>query len=545
MGVSVFLCIYAVYIYLLGYALPRTSAVAAAGGPMDLAGISDSGSVRASVIGGFSLPLRSGSSLSRKGVLFLLIPGMFQLLVMAILLRLDHSYEAAHKLQLRSTRITTTGHELLTLLVDAETGMRGYALTGNAVFLQPYVSAQIKLPSEMDTLHRYSSGPPPAGSEDVEQRATEVLAYHKLIRGWIAAGERARAVESIARQEGKRLMDREREAMAVFLAANERGAREREARAAEARNRFIIAVGAASAIEIGLTIALAMLFARGIAYRLRILVENTQRLESGEPLHETIDGNDEIAELDRRFHDMAATLARNDRELRDVNSDLESFSYSVSHDLRAPLRAVNGYAQMLEEDYGQSFDDEARRFVSVIRSEAQRMGTLIDALLSFSRLGKRDVARSPVDMTALARQVFAGIGAPARFISEEAPPASGEPAMLRQVLENLLGNAVKFSRNASAPLIEFGGRGEGELNTYWVRDNGTGFDMRHADRLFGIFQRLHTDDEYEGTGVGLAIVHRIVTRHGGRVWAESKPGQGATFYFSLPAADVEERKVAS
>jgi signal transduction histidine kinase len=469
---------------------------------------------------------------------------MFQILVIGVLLRLDYIYESAHELQLRSTRIITTGHELLALLLDVETGMRGYALTGNPSFLQPYHLAKAKLPREMETLRRYSPGPPPAGSEDVEKRAGEVLAYHERMTALIAAGERARAVESIAAQEGKQLMDREREVMTVFLAENERGAREREARAAEARNRFILAVGAASAIEIGLTIGLAALFARGVAYRLRILVENTQRLESGEPLHETIAGTDEIAELDRSFHDMAATLARNDRELRDVNSDLESFSYSVSHDLRAPLRAVNGYAQMLEEDYGPSLDAEARRFVSVIRSEAQRMGALIDALLSFSRLG-RDAGRSPVDMTALARLVFDGIGAPVRFVSDDAPPAAGEPAMIRQVLENLLGNAVKFSRNASAPLIEFGGRAEGELNTYWVRDNGAGFDMRHADRLFGIFQRLHSDDEYEGTGVGLAIVHRIVTRHGGRVWAESKPGQGATFYFSLPPAEAAERSTAS
>jgi signal transduction histidine kinase len=485
-------------------------------------------------------------SLSRKGVLLVLVPGIFQVLVIGVLLKLDRSFEAEHQLRLRSREIVSSGHELLTLLVDAETGMRGYALTGNPIFLQPYEIAHTRLPREMKVLSHRAPGPPPFGSDDVQRRAASVIAYHQNMRTWIAAGQRDRAVESIARLDGKRLMDAERDALAIFLDTNERRANEREAGESAARSRFTTAVIAASAIEIGVTIGLAVIFARSVARRLRIVLDNTQRLENSEPLHETIGGSDEIAEIDHRFHDMAATIARNERELRDANGELESFSYSVSHDLRAPLRAVNGYAQMLEEDHGPSLDLEARRFLGVIRSEAQRMGTLIDALLSFSRLGKREIDRSPIDVSALAQQVFNGLHAPApvRFVCGDAPPASGEPAMLRQVFENLIGNAVKFSRNSASPLVEFGGRSEGALNVYWIRDNGAGFEMRHADRLFGIFQRLHTDQEYEGTGVGLAIVHRIVTRHGGNIWAESPPGSGATFFFSLPPAEVERRSVA-
>ena len=212
---------------------------------------------------------------------------------------------------------------------------------------------------------------------------------------------------------------------------------------------------------------------------------------------------------------MSATLAHNERELREANADLESFSYSVSHDLRAPLRAVSGYAQMLEEDYRDSLDGEARRYIGVIRNEAGRMGELIDAILTFSRLGRRQINRNPVNVTALARQVFDDLQAPPEvaFVCGEMPEAVADPILLRQVLENLIGNAIKFSRTRPAPRIEVCGHREGDRNVYWVRDNGTGFDMRYADKLFGVFQRLHNDD-YEGTGVGLAIVHRLVARHG-------------------------------
>ncbi len=197
---------------------------------------------------------------------------------------------------------------------------------------------------------------------------------------------------------------------------------------------------------------------------------------------------------------------------------------------------MDGYARMLEEDYGASLDEEGRRLLSVVRQSSARMGRLIDDLLQFSRLGRQEPAKQPVDMAGLAREVAAELGSASSAAIEigELPRATADRALMRQVWANLVGNALKYSGKRADPRIEVGGREEGAESLYWVRDNGVGFDMRYADKLFGVFQRMHSQDEFEGTGVGLATVQRIIRRHGGRIWAESKLGQGTTFYFSLP-----------
>jgi signal transduction histidine kinase len=225
-------------------------------------------------------------------------------------------------------------------------------------------------------------------------------------------------------------------------------------------------------------------------------------------------------------------------ELEAVNKELSSFSYSVSHDLRAPLRAVDGYARMLEEDYAARLDEEGRRLLGVIRDSAGRMGQLIDDLLNFSRLGRQPMARHLVDTAALVSEVVQEVRgqSPASIEVRDLALAQGDRALLKQVWVNLVGNALKYSAKRDAARVEIGSQVEGEENIYWVRDNGAGFDMRYAAKLFGVFQRLHSSDEFAGTGVGLAIVQRVVSRHGGRVWAEGKPGEGACFFFSLPRA---------
>ncbi len=228
-------------------------------------------------------------------------------------------------------------------------------------------------------------------------------------------------------------------------------------------------------------------------------------------------------------------LARRTRDLEAANEELEAFSYSVSHDLRAPLRAIAGFVDVLEDEKAELLDDEGRRLLRIISSNAVRMGELIDDLLRFSRLGRVPLADGLVDMRALAASVIDELGAAAVCeVSTALPPCHGDAAVLRQVWTNLVGNALKFSRSASAPRVEIGGRIDGDAAVYSVRDNGVGFDMTHAANLFGVFERLHDPAEFEGTGVGLAIVKRVVERHGGRVWAESRPGLGAAFFFSLP-----------
>ena len=235
-------------------------------------------------------------------------------------------------------------------------------------------------------------------------------------------------------------------------------------------------------------------------------------------------------ELEQRVRDRTA-------ELQAANRELEAFSYSVSHDLRAPLRAVDGYALMLEEDYAGSLDAEGKRLLGVVRSEAGRMGHLIDDLLRFSQVGRRPMQRAQVDMGALASEVIAELAAAhpkARVELGNLPAASGDRALLRHVWTNLVANALKYSARHESPRVEVGGRIDGVEHVYWVRDNGAGFDMRYHEKLFKVFQRLHGEDEFEGTGAGLAIVQRVVARHGGRCWGEGAVGKGACFSFALP-----------
>ncbi len=233
-------------------------------------------------------------------------------------------------------------------------------------------------------------------------------------------------------------------------------------------------------------------------------------------------------------------------ELTAANRDLEAFSYSVSHDLRAPLRAVDGYAKLLEEEHAQQLDAEGRRFLSAVRANSQRMGQLINDLLAFSRLGRAPLRTYPVQLDELVRQAVDELrpdwdGRGIDFTIGRLGSVKADPALLKQVLINLLSNAIKFTRKANAARVEVGCRDEIEegRKIYYVKDNGDGFDMRYADKLFGVFQRLHRPDEYEGSGVGLAIVQRIVNRHGGRIWADATPGAGATFYFTLQPVAIE------
>jgi len=227
--------------------------------------------------------------------------------------------------------------------------------------------------------------------------------------------------------------------------------------------------------------------------------------------------------------------------LEAANKELEAFSYSVSHDLRAPLRAVDGYARMLEEDYGAKLDAEGTRILRAVRTNGQRMAQLIDDLLAFSRLGRAAVRAQSVDMNALVEHVLNELysetdGRRIEFVVGRLGTAEVDPALFKQALTNLLSNAIKFTRDCNPAVIEIGCEqesGAGTSMVYFVKDNGAGFDMKYYEKLFGVFQRLHSAAEFPGTGVGLAIVQRVVNRHGGRVWAQAKPGEGATFFFTV------------
>lgn len=237
------------------------------------------------------------------------------------------------------------------------------------------------------------------------------------------------------------------------------------------------------------------------------------------------------AELERRVVERTV-------QLEEANRELEAFSYSVSHDLRAPLRAVDGFSQAVMEDFGALLPKDGQRQLQTIRTSAQRMGELIDDLLAFSRLSRQPLNKQPVEMVRLVRSVLADLadettGREIEILVGDLPVCDGDPRLLRQVWMNLLSNALKYTRRRARAVVEVGWSDAGGERIYFVRDNGNGFDMRYAGKLFTVFQRLHRAEDYEGTGVGLAIVQRVVNRHGGRVWAEAAVDQGATFHFTL------------
>jgi light-regulated signal transduction histidine kinase (bacteriophytochrome) len=251
---------------------------------------------------------------------------------------------------------------------------------------------------------------------------------------------------------------------------------------------------------------------------------------------------DEIAErrwAEKEIKKLNEDLERRTIELEATNNELEAFSYSVSHDLRNPVLAIGGFSRLLLEKYSSHLDEKGHHYLNIILSSTQNMCQFIDDILAFSHSGHRQIEFSDIDMGELAKALFEELkgitlGRMLRLNLKPLPPARCDRAMIWEVLMNLLSNAIKFTRDKETGIIEMSGWIEKNQNIYYVKDNGAGFDMQNADKLFGVFQRLHNTEEFEGTGVGLALVQRIIHRHGGRVWAVGKVNEGATFFFSLP-----------
>ena len=412
---------------------------------------------------------------------------------------------------LRQAEINDALGDFAAAIRDAESGQRGFLLTGDRAYLAPYESAQTEVPRQLARL-RSLSGEDPAMNRSVSSLAglsDDKLAELRATVDLVPAGRQEEAMARVRSGEGQALMERLRAELAAF------SAREDECTAARglvlAQSRFwgdllepIITILAAGLL-VGTFVSLLRQFGR------------TQRAETG--------------------------LRANQTKLELANEELKSFAYSVAHDLRAPLRAINGYAGVLTEDHGVELASEAHRLLERITANGERMSRLIDDLLALSRVSALEVQPRRIEMNRLVREVCDElVGGPGGEHAEvelslapDLPLASGDPSLIRQVWFNLVANALKFSRGRTPVRIEIGGTTAGaDFVTYYVRDNGAGFDMRYLGKLFGPFQRLHRPDEFEGTGIGLALVKRIVQRHGGAVWAESNEGQGALFAFTLP-----------
>jgi light-regulated signal transduction histidine kinase (bacteriophytochrome) len=269
---------------------------------------------------------------------------------------------------------------------------------------------------------------------------------------------------------------------------------------------------------------------RGVEIR-RLRTENIELRETQAIIQRLND------ELEQRVRARTRELEIANQQLALANKDLESFSFSVSHDLRAPLRTMRGFCDIFLQEFGDGVPSEGRALLARMQEGGTRMSQLIEDLLAFARFSRQPLRKLPVSLADIARRIVKELTAKEERAIEihvgDLPPAHGDASLLEQVLTNLLSNAFKFTRGRNPAIVEVGSRTQDGEIVYFVRDNGAGFDMKYADKLFGVFQRLHTTAQFEGTGVGLSIVQRIVQRHGGRIWAESAPDKGATFYFTL------------
>jgi len=235
-------------------------------------------------------------------------------------------------------------------------------------------------------------------------------------------------------------------------------------------------------------------------------------------------------------------IAERTAQLNDAIKELEAFNYTVSHDLQAPLRVISGFARIVLDEYGDKVDATCREYLNYISDNSKKMGQLIRDLLSFARVGEQALSRQATDMAQIVEAIIsqeriANPEMPTAFSVGPLPPAHSDPALIKQVWNNLILNAIKYSNKKPSPQVEIGAHLLHGRTVYYVRDNGVGFDMKHAGKLFGVFKRLHSPEDFEGTGIGLATVHRILSKHGGEIWAEARVDEGATFYFTLPDAE--------
>lgn len=490
----------------------------------------------------WDLPLR------RKGAAVVAIPVVALLLTVLLLLgsarrsRIDRDW-VNHTLEVEQQ---LTG--IRTLLIEAETGVRGYVLVGDRSWLAPQERAASRVPAAIDALaDMVRDNPVQLGRLDRlrTQANTRLESLQAMIDDVAFHDGRLTAKEPV--QRGKALMDELLATLDGMLRHEDARLAERTARARQSQVRLFEILLLGALLGVGGALLTSYLFTNGVTSRIAMIAENARRIATGdEPRYPTIGGGDEVGQLARAVTEAGGLLEGRQRELTArlgqlaaVNEELEAFSYSVSHDLRAPLRHVSGFVSMLEQSANGTLDETSRRHLSRIGAAAQRMGSLIDDLLAFSRAGRATMAPSRVDLSAVVREAREELdpesaGRAIEWITPPLPTVAADPAMLRLVIVNLLSNAVKYTRPRDRARIEVTAAAREGETVVSVRDNGVGFDMQYAHKLFGVFQRLHRQEDFEGTGIGLANVRRIIARHGGRTWAEGWIDGGAVFSFSLP-----------
>ena len=430
-------------------------------------------------------------------------------------------------------------------LLDADAGARNYLLTGSGPGYRRYEAALGRLAPDLSALDSAVIDPDLRSSYMALQEIVydEIAVLGRMTGapppGFPVMGEVAVLNRSVTNLDHLRELSAAMQARQAALAESQRVQDYRR------RLAYFLAFLVGSFVCAAGGVMAALMLANGVSRRASSLAKNADRLAHGLPPEPLPVGEDEIGLVDARLREAARLLGRREAELRErtsqletANRELEAFSYSVSHDLRAPLRAIDGFSDALETDYAADLGEGAKDSLRRIRAAAKRMGTLIDELLALGRLGRTDVMREVVDVSATASAIAADLARhhPQRKVAVNIAPnlrVRADPELLKIVLHNLLDNAWKYTGKTSDARVEIGALMNGGVEVFHIRDNGAGFDMAHAHRLFGPFQRLHPERDFEGIGIGLATVQRIVRRHGGRIWAEGAVGSGATFYFTL------------
>ena len=396
---------------------------------------------------------------------------------------------------------------LLLALQDLENGSRGFALAGEGSFLIPYDSGRAGVPEHLEAIERLTVDNA-VQQQRVHRLAALVAAEEQIEAELIEVRRRAGAGAAAARVAGG----------AGLHSMNAIRELIREMQNDEVQ---LLAARQATADALFRRLTLALAFG--------VVVVGARMVSDNRRLQRTL--------VQTRIHQEIA--AAHAKQIGVINQELEAFSYSVSHDLRAPLRHVNGYVEMLQRDTAGQLSEKSARYLSTINESSLEMGRLIDDLLAFSRVGRSELKSASVSLDDVVKDAIRGLEMSTRDRRIEwrispLPRVIGDPALLKQVLANLIDNALKYSRTRDPARIEIGSSGrDGNRASLFVRDNGVGFDMKYVQKLFGVFERLHAAENFEGTGIGLATVRRIITRHGGRVWADGAVNTGATFHFTL------------
>ena len=488
--------------------------------------------------------------LATKALVVIAIPLVPLVLTTVLFWVSEDRMQAAEALSTRAADMYAELYATHTLVTDAETAARGFLLTRDRRFLEPYTRAIELLPGQFARLDELVVSADVRARLEVLERAVNdrIRLLTSIIESPLHRDDPALLAKLNA---GREQMEHVRAVMREISVVQRRLLEERRERVTlmQRISLWVVVAGAVVGFVGGL--AASVLFSRTVVARVQHVKENAERLPSGQPLRPGPAGDDEVGALGRGVHHVAQLLSHKDMLLRvhmdgltTANKELEAFSYSVSHDLRAPLRHIAGFAALLERGAAPQLGSQHLRYVRLIVEAAARMGVLVDDLLAFSRMGRMEMLRTSVNLNTLVGEIIGEErsrqnGRDIVWARHTLPTVQGDPAMLRVAFSNLIANAVKYTATRARAEIEIGvlGHSNGE-HVLFVRDNGVGFDMQYADKLFGVFQRLHSAEEFEGTGIGLANVTRVIQRHGGRAWAEGKVDVGATFYVSLPAEAV-------